>query len=170
MLSLNIDVDEDGVFLMVSENLYDGLRHKHGQQGLDANSTTTIADQVLDIPVTPPGDVRNNAYNSTVGSYFSPNVLTAMIITSWYFSNIGVLLLNKYLFSFYGYRYPIFLTMLHMISCTCYSYGAIKFLEIIPLQHILSRKQFLKIFALSAFFLFLYCLWEYFFKVLAYFF
>lgn len=124
---------------------------------LDGSTTvvaTSTTDQVLlDIPATPTGDVRNNTY-STVGSYFSPNILTALIIASWYFSNIGVLLLNKYLLSFYGYRYPIFLTMLHMISCACYSYVAIKFLEIVPLQHILSSKQFMKIFALSAIFCF----------------
>ncbi|KAG5228442.1 sugar phosphate/phosphate translocator [Salix suchowensis] len=115
--------------------------------------STTSSDQVLDIPATPPGDLRNNAY-STAGSYFSPNILTAGIIASWYLSNIGVLLLNKYLLSYYGYRYPIFLTMLHMISCACYSYVAIKFLRLVPLQHISSRKQFMKIFALSAIFCF----------------
>ncbi|CAI0417397.1 unnamed protein product [Linum tenue] len=126
---------------------------------LDSTSTTaTTDDQVLDIPATPPGDVRgNNAYyysTSAVGSYFSPTVLTASIIASWYFSNIGVLLLNKYLLSFYGYRYPIFLTMLHMISCAAYSHIAIRFLEVVPFQQILSRRQFLKIFALSAIFCF----------------
>ncbi|CAI0476668.1 unnamed protein product [Linum tenue] len=126
---------------------------------LDHTSTTaTTDDQALDIPATPPGDVRgNNAYyysTSAVGSYFSPTFVTASIIASWYFSNIGVLLLNKYLLSFYGYRYPIFLTMLHMISCSAYSYAAIRFLEIVPFQQILSRRQFFKIFALSAIFCF----------------
>ncbi|KAK6947679.1 Sugar phosphate transporter domain [Dillenia turbinata] len=108
-------------------------------------------DQVLDIPATPPGDVRNS---NNIGSLLSPNILTALIIASWYFSNIGVLLLNKYLLSFYGYKYPIFLTMLHMIACTGYSFLAINWLEIVPLQHILSRKQLLKIAALSAIFCF----------------
>ncbi|KAK8482012.1 hypothetical protein V6N13_073500 [Hibiscus sabdariffa] len=97
-------------------------------------------------------DGRNSFY--TVGSYLSPSLLTALIIASWFMSNIGVLLLNKYLLSFYGYRYPIFLTMLHMISCASYSYVAINFLELVPRQHILSRKQFLKIFALSLIFCF----------------
>lgn len=84
----------------------------------------------------------------------SPSFLTAFIIASWYFSNIGVLLLNKYLLSFYGYRYPIFLTMLHMLSCACYSLVAIKWLEIVPFQQIHSRRQFLKILALSVIFCF----------------
>ncbi|KAF5734853.1 phosphate translocator-related family protein [Tripterygium wilfordii] len=112
---------------------------------------TTAPDQVLDIPATPPGDVRNN---NGFGSVLSPNILTALIIASWYFSNIGVLLLNKYLLSFYGYKFPIFLTMLHMISCAVYSYIAINFLEMVPLQQILSRKQFLKIFSLCVIFCF----------------
>lgn len=41
-----------------------------------------------------------------------------------------------------------------MLACAAYSYVAINFLEIVPLQHILSRKQFFKIFALSAIFCF----------------
>uniref|UniRef100_A0A2N9EXE2 Sugar phosphate transporter domain-containing protein n=1 Tax=Fagus sylvatica TaxID=28930 RepID=A0A2N9EXE2_FAGSY len=99
---------------------------------------TTATDQVLEIPATPPGDVRNNnAYS--VGSYFSPTVSTALIIASWYLSNIGVLL-SKYLLSFHGYRYPIFLTMLHMISCSAYSYASINFLDLVPLQHIYSKQ------------------------------
>uniref|UniRef100_A0A5B6ZYQ6 Sugar phosphate transporter domain-containing protein n=1 Tax=Davidia involucrata TaxID=16924 RepID=A0A5B6ZYQ6_DAVIN len=117
-----------------------------------SNPRLETTEQVLDIPATPPGDVRNSA--NGIGSILSPNVLTAVIIASWYFSNIGVLLLNKYLLSIYGYRYPIFLTMLHMLSCAAYSFAAIRWLEIVPLQHILSRRQFLKIFALSAIFCF----------------
>ncbi|KAK2989141.1 hypothetical protein RJ640_027215 [Escallonia rubra] len=107
------------------------------------------ADQLLDIPATPPGDVRNGP--NAPGSLVS---LTVVIIASWYLSNIGVLLLNKYLLSIYGYRYPIFLTMLHMISCSVYSYIAIVWFEIVPLQHISSRRQFFKILALSAIFCF----------------
>ncbi|XP_010276035.1 PREDICTED: probable sugar phosphate/phosphate translocator At1g12500 [Nelumbo nucifera] len=110
------------------------------------------SEQVLDIPATPTGDVRNQ--NSGIGSSLSPNLLTALIIASWYFSNIGVLLLNKYLLSYYGYRYPIFLTMIHMLSCAAYSFIAIHWLELVPFQHIVSRRQFLKIAALSAIFCF----------------
>lgn len=115
---------------------------------------TTATDPVVDIPATPPGDVRPNAAAFSFGSHISPGLLTAITIASWYLSNIGVLLLNKYLLSFYGYRYPIFLTMLHMLSCAAYSYFAIHFLELVPFQQIHSRKQFLKIFALSAIFCF----------------
>ena len=117
-----------------------------------SNPRLETTEQVVDIPATPPGGVRNSGF--AIGSYLSSNVLTALIIASWYLSNIGVLLLNKYLLSFYGYRYPIFLTMLHMLSCAGYSYVAINWLELVPLQHILSRRQFLKIFALSAIFCF----------------
>ncbi|OIW09830.1 hypothetical protein TanjilG_32268 [Lupinus angustifolius] len=115
---------------------------------------TTTTDQVLDIPPTPPGDVRNNNNGFGFGSGLSPTIITALIIASWYFSNIGVLLLNKYLLSYYGYKYPIFLTMLHMLSCFGYSHVAINVLEVVPAQHIQSKKQFLKIFALSIIFCF----------------
>ncbi|CAM8885414.1 unnamed protein product [Rhodiola kirilowii] len=108
-------------------------------------------DLLLDIPTTPTADHRTA---SAATAFLTPNLLTAAIIASWYLSNIGVLLLNKYLLSYYGYRYPIFLTMLHMIGCAFYSYFAINWLEIVPLQQISSRKQFLKILALSAIFCF----------------
>ncbi|KAK9072939.1 hypothetical protein SSX86_009375 [Deinandra increscens subsp. villosa] len=114
-------------------------------------------ETAVDIPSTPTAELRHGATNnifSSAASLVSPAVLTALIIASWYFSNIGVLLLNKYLLSFYGYRYPIFLTMLHMISCTFYSLISIRWFQIVPFQQILSRKQFLKIFALSVIFCF----------------
>ncbi|KAH7862294.1 hypothetical protein Vadar_002595 [Vaccinium darrowii] len=105
--------------------------------------------QVVEIPSTPTADVR-----TTVRSILSPNVQTAAIILSWYLSNIGVLLLNKYLLSIYGYRYPIFLTLLHMLSCAAYSFLAINYLHLAPLQQIVSRRQLLKIFSLSVIFCF----------------
>ncbi|KAM7260480.1 hypothetical protein ACFE04_016221 [Oxalis oulophora] len=120
---------------------------------LDATNILTAAgDQVVDIPATPPGDFRNTPYSISMSQ--STTIVTTLIIASWYLSNIGVLLLNKYLLSYYGYKYPIFLTMLHMLSCSIYSYIAINVLEIVPHQRIMSRKQFLKIFALSAIFCF----------------
>jgi hypothetical protein len=41
-----------------------------------------------------------------------------------------------------------------MLSCAAYSYAAINLLQIVPFQQIHSKKQFLKIFALSAIFCF----------------
>jgi hypothetical protein len=38
-------------------------------------------------------------------------LFTVGLVAAWYSSNIGVLLLNKYLLSNYGFKYPIFLTM-----------------------------------------------------------
>ena len=32
-------------------------------------------------------------------------------------SNIGILLLNKHLLGGYGFRYPVFLTLCHMLAC-----------------------------------------------------
>ncbi|XP_058075712.1 probable sugar phosphate/phosphate translocator At1g12500 [Magnolia sinica] len=109
------------------------------------------AEQLIDIPVTPTSEVRNS---NNINGILSPNPTTAVIIASWYLSNIGVLLLNKYLLSIYGYRYPIFLTLLHMLSCALYSILAIHWLELVPYQPIVSRRQFFKIVALSAIFCF----------------
>lgn len=84
----------------------------------------------------------------------SPSRLfTIGLVTSWYSSNIGVLLLNKYLLSNYGFKYPIFLTMCHMTACALLSYIAIAWLKMVPMQTIRSRVQFFKIAALS----FIFC-------------
>ncbi|KAM1406721.1 hypothetical protein ACFXTH_001366 [Malus domestica] len=76
-------------------------------------------------------------------------LFTIGLVTAWYSSNIGVLLLNKYLLSNYGFKYPIFLTMCHMTACSLLSYVAIAWMKMVPMQTIRSRVQFLKIMALS---------------------
>ncbi|KAG0473129.1 hypothetical protein HPP92_014986 [Vanilla planifolia] len=125
-------------------------------------------DPVIDIPPTPPADARPGSKSSGAASFFSlflpflstsdggasSNLTTVFIIGAWYFSNIGVLLLNKYLLSIYGFRYPIFLTMIHMVSCSLYSFAAVRWLRLVPLQPLSSRRQILKIAALSAIFCF----------------
>ncbi|RWV98140.1 hypothetical protein GW17_00039031 [Ensete ventricosum] len=74
---------------------------------------------------------------------------TVGLVAAWYSSNIGVLLLNKYLLSNYGFKYPIFLTMCHMMACSLFSYVAIAWLKLVPMQAIRSRVQLFKIAALS---------------------
>lgn len=76
-------------------------------------------------------------------------MFTVGLVSAWYSSNIGVLLLNKYLLSNYGFKYPIFLTMCHMTACALLSYVAIAWLRFVPLQTLRSRVQFFKISALS---------------------
>ncbi|XP_011622979.1 probable sugar phosphate/phosphate translocator At5g04160 isoform X2 [Amborella trichopoda] len=80
------------------------------------------------------------------------SLFISSLIICWYSSNIGVLLLNKYLLSNYGFRYPIFLTMCHMGACALLSYLSIVWLKMVPLQAIKSWTQFLKIGALSVVF------------------
>ncbi|CAA2986966.1 probable sugar phosphate phosphate translocator At5g04160 [Olea europaea subsp. europaea] len=77
--------------------------------------------------------------------------ITSLIIL-WYSTNIGVLLLNKFLLSNYGFAFPIFLTMCHMSACAILSYISIVFLKVVPLQRIKSRSQFLRIATLSVVF------------------
>ncbi|KAL9418451.1 hypothetical protein AB3S75_036415 [Citrus x aurantiifolia] len=84
----------------------------------------------------------------------SSKLFTFGLVAAWYLSNIGVLLLNKYLLSNYGFRYPIFLTMCHMTACSLLSYIAIAWMKMVPMQTIRSRLQFLKISALS----FVFCI------------
>ncbi|PIN02505.1 Glucose-6-phosphate/phosphate and phosphoenolpyruvate/phosphate antiporter [Handroanthus impetiginosus] len=76
-------------------------------------------------------------------------IFIASLIILWYSTNIGVLLLNKFLLSNYGFAFPIFLTMCHMSACAILSYISIMFLKIVPIQKIKSRSQFLRIATLS---------------------
>lgn len=79
---------------------------------------------------------------------------TIGLVVAWYSSNIGVLLLNKYLLTNYGFKYPVFLTMCHMSMCSVLSYVAIACMKVVPLQHIASKTQFVKIAGLSVVFCF----------------
>ncbi|CAA7398173.1 unnamed protein product [Spirodela intermedia] len=82
----------------------------------------------------------------------SSQMFTLGLVMSWYSSNIGVLLLNKYLLSNYGFKYPIFLTMCHMSACSLLSYFAIAWMKLVPMQVVRSRVQYAKIAALSLIF------------------
>eukprot|EP00249_Psilotum_nudum_P006740 c20017_g1_i2 orf=935-1978(+) len=112
-------------------------------------SNPKFETEVIDIPPTP-----THGEGKFASLPVPAHLKTAMIIGAWYFSNVGVLLLNKYLLSIFGYKYPIFLTLLHMCACAVYSFAAIGWLGIVPMQFILSRKQLLKIIALSFIFSF----------------
>ncbi|CAL0310591.1 unnamed protein product [Lupinus luteus] len=88
-----------------------------------------------------------------LGKVVSPNskefLFICFLVTLWYSSNIGVILLNKYLLSNYGFKFPIFLTMCHMSACSVLSYVSIAFFKVVPQQMIKSRSQFIKIATLS---------------------
>lgn len=77
--------------------------------------------------------------------------LTGVVIAGWYGSNIGVLLLNKYLLSIYGFRYPAFLTLCHMLACSLMSYG-LAASQAVTLQPVKSKQQFYKIATLAIIF------------------
>ncbi|KAJ6826309.1 putative BTB/POZ domain-containing protein [Iris pallida] len=118
---------------------------------------------IVDIPPTPPfknsGGGGGASFLSLVlpfdrfGAWSASTSLgTAAVIASWYLSNIGILLLNKYLLSFHGFRYPIFLTALHMVSCSLYSSLSVHTFRLVPLQRISTRRQLYNILALSLIF------------------
>ncbi|XP_051151448.1 UDP-URONIC ACID TRANSPORTER 1-like [Andrographis paniculata] len=92
------------------------------------------------------------APNSSSSSSPSSTLFISCLISLWYSTNIGVLLLNKFLLSNYGFAYPIFLTVCHMSACAILSYVSIKFLKIVPLQRIKSRSQLARIATLSVVF------------------
>lgn len=86
---------------------------------------------------------------ATVAAASGGGMFTIGLVAAWYSSNIGVLLLNKYLLSNYGFRYPIFLTMCHMTACSLLSYVAIAWMKVVPMQTVKSGVQLRNITVLS---------------------
>ena len=76
---------------------------------------------------------------------------TLAIIAAWYTSNIGVILMNKFLLSTYNYKFPIFLTFLHMLSCSVCSFAAAR-TGVVDVQAVRSRSQYKKISVLATLF------------------
>ena len=105
-----------------------------------------LARDSVSRPLSAPGVAAGFA---TMTAGFSTGTF-AMIVT-WYTCNIGVLLLNKYLLSVYHFKYPIFLTFLHMVACTLLSYLC-SVLKLVPRQYITSSQQFAKIATLAVVF------------------
>ncbi|TQD77610.1 hypothetical protein C1H46_036819 [Malus baccata] len=79
---------------------------------------------------------------------------TVWMVAAWYGSNIGVLLLNKYLLTNYGFGFPIFLTLCHMTACSVFSYVAVAVMKVALQQSVKSKVQFAKIAGLSVVFCF----------------
>ncbi|KAL9252598.1 putative sugar phosphate/phosphate translocator [Drosera capensis] len=141
---------------MVENQTWTTTRRNSNPRLESSHVITDDTPLLLDIP---PSDARINNNNNVSSSSSSSggsssSVVTTGIVASWYASNIGVLLLNKYLLSIYGYKYPIFLTILHMVSCSAYSSAAVHLLRLVPYQRIHSRRQLVKIVVLSGLFSF----------------
>ncbi|KAM2468108.1 hypothetical protein FF1_009821 [Malus domestica] len=79
---------------------------------------------------------------------------TVWMVAAWYGSNIGVLLLNKYLLTNYGFGFPIFLTLCHMTACSVFSYVTVAVMKVALQQSVKSKVQFAKIAGLSVVFCF----------------
>eukprot|EP00884_Botryococcus_braunii_P000978 jgi/Botrbrau1/10881/Bobra.0025s0058.1 len=84
-------------------------------------------------------------------SYILETFFTPLLIIGWYAANIGVLLLNKYLLSYYGFKFPAFLTMCHMLSCSICTYACSR-LKVVDTKRVTSRAQLVKIAVLASVF------------------
>ena len=78
-------------------------------------------------------------------------LLTATVVFAWFVSNIGLLLMNKYLLSNYGFKQPVFLTLCHMLACVVLS-TAFSATNYVPKKNIQSSKQLMKISVLAVVF------------------
>jgi hypothetical protein len=78
-------------------------------------------------------------------------LVTATLIGAWYASNIGVLLLNKYLLTSTGFDNPVFLTACHMTACVVVGL-MVSATGVMAVASIKSRKQLTKVVVLAAIF------------------
>jgi drug/metabolite transporter (DMT)-like permease len=76
---------------------------------------------------------------------------TLIIVFLWYSSNIGVLLLNKWLLSSTPFKQPVFLTLCHMLACATLGY-VLSLGDWTPIKPLRSKRQLGKVCALSALF------------------
>lgn len=73
-----------------------------------------------------------------------------LVVGAWYASNIGVLLLNKWLLST-TLRQPVFLTLCQLVVCSMLGFGCSR-CKFFPLRPLRSRGQFVRICILSVLF------------------
>lgn len=81
-------------------------------------------------------------------------IVVALTVLGWYMSNISVLLLNKALLTKTTFKFPFFLTLLHMCSSVFLSLAASKLGLTPPCRRIGSVKQAQKVGVLA----FLFCI------------
>jgi len=98
-----------------------------------------------------PGRGANPSSPSSSPAALARLAFTLAIISAWYASNIGVLLLNKWLLSSTPFRQPVFLTLCHMLACAALGY-LLSLGELTPIRPLRSRRQLAKLCALSALF------------------
>lgn len=85
------------------------------------------------------------------GSFVPSWAMTITAIVCWYASNTGLLILNKWLLSSYGFRQPVSLTLCHMLACT--AMGSLSTaVGLVTPQPMRSPEQFRKIAALATVF------------------
>lgn len=82
---------------------------------------------------------------------YRANFMTALVVFAWFCSNIGLLLMNKFLLSNYGFKQPVFLTLCHMLACVILS-TAFSTTQYVPKKSIQSSKQLIKVSLLAAVF------------------
>jgi drug/metabolite transporter (DMT)-like permease len=63
-------------------------------------------------------------------------------------SNLGVLLLNKLLLSYWSFKQPVLLTLLHMLSSTAFIWG-LRATKLLTIQRLQSAQQAKKVVTLS---------------------
>ena len=75
-------------------------------------------------------------------------IATEALTLCRYAANIGVVLLNKYLLSYYGFRFPVLLTLLHMVACSLLTAATVAG-GFVRVQRLKTQRQFAKVTLLS---------------------
>lgn len=73
-------------------------------------------------------------------------------ILAWYATNVTTVILNKYIFKFLEFTFPITLTAIHMMICSLGAYATIFGFKLVKLHHIESSTRYRRIVPLALLF------------------
>ena len=107
-------------------------------QSSQSSSVLSSPDKLETVPLLQQAELQ------TRPAAHKARLVTAVVVFAWFCSNIGLLLMNKYLLSNYGFKQPVFLTLCHMLACVILS-TAFSTSKHVPKKSIHSNKQLLKI-------------------------
>lgn len=127
-------------------------RDAHTSYSAD-DATPRLSSKLYNAPITLQAESQPLLSNNvrSAPSAHRHTLATAFIVAAWFSSNIGLLLMNKFLLSNYGFKQPVFLTVCHMFACVVLS-SAFSTTTYVPKKRVQSSQQLLKIAVLATVF------------------
>eukprot|EP01100_Stratorugosa_tubuloviscum_P012892 TRINITY_DN6266_c0_g1_i1.p1 TRINITY_DN6266_c0_g1~~TRINITY_DN6266_c0_g1_i1.p1 ORF type:complete len:344 (-),score=159.19 TRINITY_DN6266_c0_g1_i1:62-1093(-) len=82
------------------------------------NNTTRLIRPRVGVNNQPP---RSSTTVATSPSFFNFDLVTLLAVFGWFFFNISIANVNKWIFSHHAFHYPVFVTTMHMVCSLFFS-------------------------------------------------